>query len=33
MSYFMDHQAEIQRYMEQTHVPDDVVHPCARPDA
>ena len=33
LSYFMDHQAEIQRYMTQNHVPDDVVHPFARPDA
>ena len=33
LSYFMDHQAEIQRHMDQNHVPDDVVHPLARPDA
>ena len=33
LSYFMDHQAEIQRYMDQHQVPDDVVHPLARPDA
>ena len=32
LSYFMDHQAEIQRYMDQNLVPDDVAHPFARPD-
>ena len=33
LSYYADHQAEIQRYMDQNRVPDEVVHPLARPDA
>ena len=33
LSYHADHQAEIERYIEQNHIPDDVVHPLTRPDA
>jgi uncharacterized protein (DUF433 family) len=33
LSYYADHQAEIQRYIEQNYIPDDVVHPLTRPDA
>jgi uncharacterized protein (DUF433 family) len=33
LSYYADHQAEIKRYIEQNQIPDDVVHPLARPDA
>jgi hypothetical protein len=32
-SYYADHQAEIERYIEQNRVPDDVVHPLTRPVA
>lgn len=33
LSYYADHQAEIERYIEQNRNPDDAVHPLARPDA
>ena len=33
LSYYADHQAEIERYIEQNRIPDDAVHPLARPDA
>lgn len=33
LSYYADHQAEIQQYIERNRVPDDVVHPLTRPDA
>lgn len=33
LSYYADHQAEIERYIGQNQIPDDVVHPLARPDA
>ena len=33
LSYYADHQAEIERYIEQNGIPDDVVHPLTRPDA
>ena len=33
LSYYADHQAEIERYIEQNQIPDDVVHPLTRPDA
>jgi uncharacterized protein (DUF433 family) len=32
LSYYADHQPEIQGYIEQNRVPDDVVHPLTRPD-
>ena len=32
LSYYADHQSEIQGYIEQNRVPDDVVHPLTRPD-
>ena len=31
--YHADHLAEIERYIEQGQVPDDVVHASTRPDA
>jgi uncharacterized protein (DUF433 family) len=33
LSYYADHQAEIDRYIERNQIPDDVVHPLTRPDA
>ncbi len=33
LSYYADHQAEIQGYLERNEVPEDVTHPAARPDA
>jgi uncharacterized protein (DUF433 family) len=33
LSYYADHQAEIQQYRDQNQVPDDIAHPLARPDA
>jgi uncharacterized protein (DUF433 family) len=33
LSYYADHQAEIQGYIEQNRAPDDVAHPLTRPDA
>ena len=33
LSYYADHQAEIQQYIDRNRVPDDVVHPLTRPDA
>lgn len=33
LSYFADHQAEIQRALERNQVPDDLTHPASRPDA
>jgi uncharacterized protein (DUF433 family) len=33
LSYYADHQAEIERYIEQNQILDDVVHPLTRPDA
>jgi uncharacterized protein (DUF433 family) len=33
LSYYADHQAVIERYIEQNQIPDDVVHPPTRPDA
>jgi uncharacterized protein (DUF433 family) len=33
LSYYADHQAEIERYIELNQIPDDVVHPLTRPDA
>ena len=33
LSYYADHQAEIQQYRDRNHVPDDIAHPLARPDA
>jgi uncharacterized protein (DUF433 family) len=33
LSYYADHQAEIQQYSDQNQVPDDIAHPLARPDA
>jgi uncharacterized protein (DUF433 family) len=33
LSYYADHQAEIERYVEQNQIPDDVAHPLTRPDA
>jgi uncharacterized protein (DUF433 family) len=33
LSYYADHQAEIERYIEQNQIPDAVVHPLSRPDA
>jgi hypothetical protein len=29
LSYYADHEADIQRYMDQNRLPDDVVHPDA----
>jgi uncharacterized protein (DUF433 family) len=33
LSYYADHQAEIERYIEQNQIPDAIVHPLTRPDA
>ena len=33
LSYYADHQAEIQQHSDRNQVPDDTVHPLARPDA
>lgn len=33
MSYYVDHQSEIQAYIVRNEVPDDLTHPAARPDA
>ncbi|MBI2525997.1 MAG: DUF433 domain-containing protein [Candidatus Rokubacteria bacterium] len=33
LSYDADHQAEIQQYSDRKQIPDDIVHPLARPDA
>jgi len=33
LSYYADHQIEIQQHIDQNRVPDDVVHPLTRPDA
>jgi uncharacterized protein (DUF433 family) len=33
LSYYADHQAEIERYIEQNQIPDALVHPLTRPDA
>jgi uncharacterized protein (DUF433 family) len=33
LSYYVDHQAEIQQYSDRNQVPDDIAHPLARPDA
>jgi uncharacterized protein (DUF433 family) len=33
LSYYADHQAEIQAYIARNEVPDDLTHPAARPDA
>ena len=33
LSYYTDHQAEIQQYSDRNQVPDDLGHPLARPDA
>lgn len=32
LSYYVDHQAEIQQYRDGNQVPDDMAHPLARPD-
>ena len=32
LSYYADHQAEIERYIEQNQIPDDVAHSLTRPD-
>ena len=33
LSYYADHQAEIQQYSDRNQVPDDLAHLLARPDA
>lgn len=33
LSYYADHQVEIQAYIDQNQVPDDLTHPAARKDA
>jgi len=33
LSYYADHQTEIQQHIDRNRVPDDVVHPLTRPDA
>lgn len=33
LSYYADHQAEIDRHIDRNRVSDDVVHPLTRPDA
>ena len=33
LSYSAGHQTEIQQYIDRNQVPDDIVHPLARPDA
>lgn len=33
LSYYADHQAEVQEYSDRNHVPDDIAHPLARPGA
>jgi uncharacterized protein (DUF433 family) len=33
LSYYADHQVEIQAYVDRNEVPDDLIHPAARPDA
>jgi uncharacterized protein (DUF433 family) len=33
LSFYADHQDEIQRYSDRNQVPDDIAHPRARPDA
>ena len=33
LSYYADHQAEIQQYSDRNQLPDDLAHPLARPDA
>jgi uncharacterized protein (DUF433 family) len=33
LSYYADHQSEIQRYIERNQIPDELTHPATRPDA
>ena len=33
LSYYAEHQAEIQAYRNRNEVPEDLTHPAARPDA
>lgn len=33
LSYYADHQAEIQAHIDRNQVPDDLAHPAARTDA
>ena len=33
LSYYADHQAEIQAYINRNQVPDDLTHPATHPDA
>lgn len=33
LSYYADHQAEVQSYIDCNHVPDDLIHPAVRPNA
>ncbi|MBI3105302.1 MAG: DUF433 domain-containing protein [Candidatus Rokubacteria bacterium] len=33
LSYYADHQAEIQQHSDRNQVPDDIAHPLARPGA
>ena len=33
LSYYADHQAEIQQHSDRNQDPDDIAHPLARPDA
>ncbi len=33
LSYYADHHAEIQQYIDRNQISDDVVHPLTRPDA
>lgn len=32
LSYYADHQAEIQEYIDRNQIPDDLIHPAARTD-
>ena len=33
LSYYADHQADIQAYIDRNQVPEDLTHPASRPDA
>ena len=33
LSYYADHQAEVQRYIDQNEIPDELIHPASTTDA
>ena len=33
LSYYADHQAEVQRYIDENEVPDEMIHPASTTDA